>query len=106
MASQSKDSNRVAGGLKATIKNPRVSDEAKSSAQDRLHDMESSEAPSSRSKKGTSEIVDDDDEFSSNASSELSQQQLGGYKATLKNPNVSEGAKHHAEEILEEHGQA
>lgn len=29
---------------------------------------------------------------------------LGGYKATLKNPNVSEEAKEHAREVLEEHG--
>jgi len=26
---------------------------------------------------------------------------LGGYKATLKNPNVSEEAKEHAREVLE-----
>lgn len=36
---EGKDINRVAGGLKATVKNPNVSDEAKASAQERLHEM-------------------------------------------------------------------
>jgi len=31
---------------------------------------------------------------------------LGGYKATLKNPNVSEEAKEHAKEVLEESGES
>ncbi|KAL0948976.1 hypothetical protein HGRIS_009076 [Hohenbuehelia grisea] len=30
---------------------------------------------------------------------------LGGYKATLKNPNAGEKAKHHAEEILKAEGE-
>ncbi|KAK1925353.1 hypothetical protein DB88DRAFT_483668 [Papiliotrema laurentii] len=30
---------------------------------------------------------------------------LGGYKATLHNPNTSEGAKHHAAELLQAHGE-
>ncbi|KAI2625831.1 conidiation-specific protein 6 [Hypoxylon sp. NC1633] len=34
-----KNPNNVAGGLKATINNPRVSDEAKESAKERLDDM-------------------------------------------------------------------
>ncbi|RKU46573.1 hypothetical protein DL546_004475 [Coniochaeta pulveracea] len=35
-----KNPNNVAGGLKATLKNPNVSDEAKQSAQERLDKME------------------------------------------------------------------
>ncbi|KAI9675708.1 MAG: hypothetical protein M1817_001075 [Caeruleum heppii] len=34
-----KDPNNVAGGLKATTKNPNGSDEARQSAQERLHNM-------------------------------------------------------------------
>ncbi|KAF2132448.1 hypothetical protein P153DRAFT_284978 [Dothidotthia symphoricarpi CBS 119687] len=35
-----KNPNNVAGGLKATLKNPNVSDEAKESAKERLEQME------------------------------------------------------------------
>jgi hypothetical protein len=36
---ENKNPNNVAGGLKATVKNPNVSDEAKQSAKERLDNM-------------------------------------------------------------------
>lgn len=38
-ADENKNPNNVAGGLKATLKNPNVSDEAKESAKERLEGM-------------------------------------------------------------------
>ncbi|KAK4219749.1 conidiation-specific protein 6 [Rhypophila decipiens] len=39
---EGKNPNNVAGGLKATLKNPNVSDEAKESAKERLDNMSAS----------------------------------------------------------------
>ncbi|TFY69531.1 hypothetical protein EVG20_g3118 [Dentipellis fragilis] len=77
--SEHKDPTRVAAGLKASIHNPHVSEEAKHSAHERLEKM------------GTSE-----------PESEVHERHvLGGYKAALHNEHVSEEAKAHAREILE-----
>ena len=38
-SSDSKNENNVAGGYKATLKNPNVSDEAKENAEQKLKDM-------------------------------------------------------------------
>uniref|UniRef100_A0A0W0G332 Uncharacterized protein n=1 Tax=Moniliophthora roreri TaxID=221103 RepID=A0A0W0G332_MONRR len=73
--------DNVARGLKAAINNPRVSDEAKESAQERLNDMT-----------GTTQ--------------EHENRVLGGYKATLSNPSTSESAKDHAREVLDAAGVA
>ncbi|KAK0469343.1 uncharacterized protein EV420DRAFT_1493959 [Desarmillaria tabescens] len=90
-----KDPVRVAAGLKATVHNPNVSEEAKERATDQLQHMQEGEVdPQSYSQGATRVPVSDDDV-------NLSGNQRGGYKATLKNPNVSKEAKGHAREILE-----
>ncbi|KAG6861921.1 hypothetical protein C0995_009871 [Termitomyces sp. Mi166 len=100
------ETTRVAGGLKATIKNPNVSDEAKSNAHERLREMgTSADASADQTKKDIGQ-----DRFSGSPedpNAPLTQQQLGGYKATIKSndPKVSDDAKQHAQEVLEAHDQ-
>jgi hypothetical protein len=85
----SKNPGNVAGGLKATLKNPNVSDEAKDNAQERLDALESG-AP-----------VEEVQSQTSGAHSEKNLGNvIGGYKATLNNPNVSKEAKQNAREKL------
>jgi len=62
-----KNPNNVMGGLKATINNPKVSDEAKDSARERLNDMVNSGAGT------TTETTPDLND----------NHVIGGYKATL-----------------------
>ncbi|KAF9467690.1 hypothetical protein BDZ94DRAFT_1305309 [Collybia nuda] len=133
MASQ--NPNRVAGGLKATINNPNISEDTKANASQRLQNFESGNQPesgmlsiqvvfdpglmafhpASASKMGRSGGVgqeDDDDvafedEIGNDGTSNVAgggetNRVLGGYKATLKNPNVSDGAKRHAEQVLKD----
>ncbi|KAK2460758.1 hypothetical protein APHAL10511_007228 [Amanita phalloides] len=104
---QGKDPARVAAGLKAAVHNPRVSEEAKENASERLHQMhvetaedtsktrrKTSKSPSRRERsKSREELIEGKSES----------RVMGGYKATLKNPRVSEEAKEHAEEVLEQH---
>ncbi|KAG6877583.1 hypothetical protein C0993_005913 [Termitomyces sp. T159_Od127] len=117
------DATRVAGGYKATIKNPKVSEEAKANAHERLREMGTSAGVSSDQ---TKKDIGQDKYAGSpeDPDAPLSQQQLGGYKATIKSrriydilsarvvermlldPNVSEDAKQHAQEVLEAHDQS
>ncbi|KAF7768083.1 hypothetical protein Agabi119p4_7326 [Agaricus bisporus var. burnettii] len=90
---QDKDETRVAAGLKATMHNPRTSDEAKESAQERLEEM-GADVPSG----GTQQTE------ASKETSDISGNVLRGHKATLSNPRTSERAKEHSEQVLEEHG--
>ncbi|KIL68381.1 hypothetical protein M378DRAFT_120386 [Amanita muscaria Koide BX008] len=85
-----KNSERVARGLKASIHNPRVSPEAKAHAEERLHEM-------------GYEIEPDKDSGPTPAHSKHEARVLGGYKATLSKKGVSEEAKRHARQVLEEH---
>ncbi|KAI0040636.1 hypothetical protein FA95DRAFT_1647893 [Auriscalpium vulgare] len=90
--SEHKDATRVAAGLKAAMHNPNVSAEAKADAEQRLEHMGAIEHQAQRGSKqaptgGTHE-----------------QRVMGGYKATLSNPNTSEHAKAHAREVLEAAG--
>ncbi|KAI8975919.1 Conidiation protein 6-domain-containing protein [Trametes punicea] len=81
------ETNRVLGGYKATLHNPRTSEEAKRHAREILEaDGYQFERP-----EGVSE---DEHQKRVNA----------GYKAALNNPRVSEEAKQHAREYLKEHG--
>ncbi|KAG6895824.1 hypothetical protein C0992_012269 [Termitomyces sp. T32_za158] len=75
-----KNPDRVAAGLRASIKNPRVSDEAKAHATERLQELQSQQHPEQ--------------------SDAHENRVLGGYKATLHNQKTSEDAKKHAREIL------
>ncbi|KAI0633897.1 Conidiation protein 6-domain-containing protein [Trametes polyzona] len=81
------ETNRVLGGYKATLHNPRTSDEAKQHAREILDaDGYQFERPEG--------VTEDEHQKRVNA----------GYKAALNNPRVSEGAKQHAREYLEQHG--
>ncbi|KAF5384439.1 hypothetical protein D9615_003338 [Tricholomella constricta] len=83
-----KNPERVAAGLKATIKNPKVSEEAKAHATERLQELGGGET--SKEKPTTQHATHDVE----------SNRVLGGYKATLHNEKTSEDAKNHAREIL------
>ncbi|OJT10671.1 Conidiation-specific protein 6 [Trametes pubescens] len=81
------ETNRVLGGYKATLHNPRASDEAKEHAREILSaDGYQSERPEG--------VTEDEHQKRVNA----------GYKAALNNPRVSDEAKLHAEEYLQQHG--
>ncbi|KAF7289198.1 hypothetical protein MIND_01381000 [Mycena indigotica] len=87
-----KDPVRVAAGLKGTLARGDVSDEAKNNAQERLKDM------------GYEEYIAHP-ESSSDVREKTEEEKhenhvQGGYKATLKNPNVSEEAKENARQHL------
>ncbi|KAJ3997542.1 hypothetical protein F5050DRAFT_1806768 [Lentinula boryana] len=84
-----KNPERVAAGLRGTLHNDNVSDEAKDRAADRLHELGGDfENKTSRASAGTGD--------------QHKNQVLGGYKATLHNDKVGEEAKAHAREVLEE----
>jgi len=83
--SDNADPNRVVAGLKATTKNPRVSEEAKASAEERLSELQ-----------GDIHAQTSVQDLGKNASN-----RLGGYKATLSNPRTSKEAKQHAQKVLE-----
>ncbi|KAK0484948.1 hypothetical protein IW261DRAFT_1560618 [Armillaria novae-zelandiae] len=90
-----KDPVRVAAGLKATVHNPNVSEEAKERATDQLQHMQGGEVDPQTHSRVARGVPSTDEDVS------LSGNQRGGYKATLKNPNVSDEAKEHARNILE-----
>ncbi|KAG2001557.1 hypothetical protein CC2G_006694 [Coprinopsis cinerea AmutBmut pab1-1] len=96
---------RVIGSLKSVIHNPRDSEEAKNSARDRLRQMgvDPDHIPSSSSHRPSqAETLRKQEE---GRKSQIHQDRVeGGYKATLKNPNVSEAAKQHARDYLKKHG--
>ncbi|RDB19737.1 Conidiation-specific protein 6 [Hypsizygus marmoreus] len=81
-----KDPERVAAGLKASIKNPNVSPEAKAHAQQELDKLLKEQGSHHHAVPSTSP--------------QGSNRVLGGYKATLHNEHTSEEAKKHAREIL------
>ncbi|KAI0793582.1 Conidiation protein 6-domain-containing protein [Fomes fomentarius] len=81
---------RQMGGHKAAINNPRVSEEAKERSRQAIDELEAD--PATRETREGYEAEDQKDSVRQNA----------GYKATLKNPNVSEEARNNAREILED----
>jgi hypothetical protein len=83
-----KDINRVAGGLKAAINNPNVSEEAKIEAQNKLDNISATGEKQ--------EALQTNDEHVNRV--------LGGYKATVHNSRVSAEARQHAQEVLEAAG--
>ncbi|EAU84012.1 hypothetical protein CC1G_11450 [Coprinopsis cinerea okayama7 len=85
MPVQSKNAGNVAGGLKASINNPNVSEQAKDNARQRLEDED------------LGDITDRESSSDKNEGNVI-----GGYKATLKNPRVSEEAKKKAEDVLKD----
>jgi len=89
---EGKNLNNVAGGYKATLSNPNASQEAKDHAQKELDRMGVDANETTDSQK-TYHKADTEGKNVGNV--------IGGYKATLKNPNVSDEAKENAEEQLE-----
>ncbi|CAE6438298.1 hypothetical protein ACGC1H_007002 [Rhizoctonia solani] len=84
--------NHVLGGYKATLSNPNTSDEAKAHAEEVLANAGVEvNNNSSDNTKGTSASTHRD---------EHENRVLGGHKATLSNPNTSNEAKEHAQEVL------
>ncbi|EJD03979.1 uncharacterized protein FOMMEDRAFT_155101 [Fomitiporia mediterranea MF3/22] len=82
----SKNTGNVAGGYKAALKNPNVSEEAKERSQQALEEMGDSgelQQPDMEAGKNTGNVI-------------------GGHKATLANPRVSEEAKEHSRAVLED----
>ena len=86
----SKNPGNVAGGLKATLNNPRVSDEAKNQARERLDALE-----------GGAAVEEVETQTSAAHADKNDGNVIGGYKATLSNPRVSKEAKQHAKEMLD-----
>ncbi|KAL5535499.1 hypothetical protein ACEPAF_3593 [Sanghuangporus sanghuang] len=83
-----KNTGNVAGGHKATLKNPNVSEEAKQYSKQLLDEFESSgDLP--------------EQQFDADAGKNTGNF-IGGHKATLKNPRVSEEAKEHSRSVLED----
>ncbi|XAO24019.1 hypothetical protein I312_102809 [Cryptococcus bacillisporus CA1280] len=83
--------HRVIGGYKAALNNTRVSEEAKQNASNAIDNYEN---------RGNEAAEDFSNEVDNNT--HHSNRAVGGYKATLKNPNVSDEAKQHAKEVLDQ----
>ncbi|KAI0342983.1 hypothetical protein BDW22DRAFT_1428436 [Trametopsis cervina] len=82
---------RVIGGHKANLSNPRNSEESKEHSRQVIDELESD--PSVQSQR---DATYGGEKNEGNV--------IGGHKATLKNPNVSEEAKEHSRSILEDKG--
>ncbi|KAH9174003.1 Conidiation protein 6-domain-containing protein [Lactarius sanguifluus] len=88
----SESQNRVVGGHKAAMHNPNVSAEAKEHSRQVAEGVQGSDA-----------VQDDYSTKPSLATGDKEESRvIGGYKAALKNPNVSEEAKERAQQILED----
>jgi len=94
LTEEEKHRHHVEGGYKATLNNPKSSDDAKIHAQKML-DMISKgeELPESERSKNNTTKADSGDAHSNHVA--------GGYKATLNNPKSSDEAKKHAQEMLD-----
>lgn len=90
-----KDRANVVRGLKAAVHNPNVSEEAKERDRQRLREMGESFDDSTASGPRTR----------SQEAEEHEHRVLGGYKATLSNPNAGPDAKAHAEDVLKAAGE-
>ncbi|KAF5316399.1 hypothetical protein D9619_006894 [Psilocybe cf. subviscida] len=126
-SSNYKDETRVAAGLKATLKNPRVSDEAKERAAERLERFEQGHGTTDMPHaQGDDNILDssgpvaadsipiekrpglEDDETylpdileDEDTADRREHREAGGYKAALRNDRTSSAAKHRAQEQLD-----
>ncbi|KAI0259385.1 Conidiation protein 6-domain-containing protein [Gloeopeniophorella convolvens] len=90
--SEQQHQNRVAGGHKAAAHNPNVSSEAKERSRQAAEEIQTTGVDNSSAESASSLNPDGKEE----------NRVLGGYKATLKNPNVSDEAKQKAQRVLEE----
>ncbi|KAL1754659.1 hypothetical protein FB107DRAFT_263144 [Schizophyllum commune] len=125
-----KNPERVAAGYKGTLNNPNAGQEAKENASQRLreHGEDQSRASFGRSSSGLADDIDSDDEYvpgrdeertglgdyiggidagMANSNEHTNKNKgnvIGGYKATLSNPNAGEEAKQNAREFLDKQG--
>jgi len=81
----------VARGHKANLSNPNTSEESKIHSQQVLEELGQDDTTTTSESPG---LIDGKDEGNV----------LRGHKAALANPRVSEEAKDHSREVLEEHG--
>ncbi|KIO31192.1 hypothetical protein M407DRAFT_220993 [Tulasnella calospora MUT 4182] len=87
-ASESLSGNQIRG-YKATLSNPRTSEDAKEKAREILE--------------GEGEAFESTTAYTGgNTEDEHTNRVLGGYKAAVHNPNVSTAAKRHAHQVLRE----
>ncbi|KAJ7062909.1 hypothetical protein C8F01DRAFT_1082494 [Mycena amicta] len=91
-----KNPARVAAGLKATLARDNVSDGAKLNAQERLNEMGYTDDLAASS----DDVADSDGQSREQDMHDVRVQ--AGYKAALKNPNVSAEAKQTARQHLQE----
>ncbi|KAF4574405.1 hypothetical protein EYR36_005740 [Pleurotus pulmonarius] len=91
-----KNPNNVRGGYKAAINNPNNSEEIKDQARKDLESLDNDLEEAGVSTSGTKGN-------SESAEGKNMGNFLGGHKANLKNPNTSDEAKEHSEQILKEH---
>jgi len=91
--SSGKNPGNVIGGHKANIANPNTSDESKEHSRQVIQEVED----------GNVDHLSGNDR-STDESDKETNRVLGGYKATLHNPNTGEEAKQRAKEKLEGHG--
>eukprot|EP01119_Soliformovum_irregulare_P026034 TRINITY_DN97_c0_g1_i5.p1 TRINITY_DN97_c0_g1~~TRINITY_DN97_c0_g1_i5.p1 ORF type:complete len:270 (-),score=106.08 TRINITY_DN97_c0_g1_i5:674-1483(-) len=102
-----KNPGNVAGGYKATLHNPNASDEAKEKAQQVLEEM-GVDPEEKADRKDRSEPAKEEGDDQSVDEMDLldkdNKRVIGGYKATLHNPNASDEAKEKAQQVLEEMG--
>ncbi|KAF9793027.1 Conidiation protein 6-domain-containing protein [Thelephora terrestris] len=85
----------VIGGHKANLKNPNTSEESKEHSRSVLEQAED----------GTIDLTGSSgSDHATDESGKETNRVLGGFKATLHNPNVGEEAKQHAKHELEKHG--
>ncbi|EIM82972.1 uncharacterized protein STEHIDRAFT_160584 [Stereum hirsutum FP-91666 SS1] len=94
--SSEQHNNHVAGGYKATLHNPNTSTEAKHNASQKLEELGQTGGSTARNHTSHTGGLPDQ--------SQHDHRVLGGYKATLNRPGVSEEAKRHAREVLEASG--
>jgi len=93
------------GGYKATISNPNVSDQAKAHAEQVLNNNGAQNMQNSRTTHQSSQSSRMDHGREATGTHSVNQNNvMGGYKATISNPNVSDQAKAHAEQVLNNNG--
>ncbi|WRT67671.1 uncharacterized protein IL334_004643 [Kwoniella shivajii] len=102
----SEHEHRQLGGYKATLHNPNASTEAKAHAAEILEENgidvndQSTEKHHDGHAHSGNHQAHDGHAHKNDQLSEHEHRVLGGYKAALHNPNVSEEAKQHAKEVL------
>ncbi|TEB33364.1 hypothetical protein FA13DRAFT_1789826 [Coprinellus micaceus] len=104
-SSHTKDPGRVISGLKASIHNPNVSEEAKDRARHRLADLGDTSDASKEDRPVVEEfklVEEVEQNVAEGEGGEKNVHQLGGFKATMHNPRTSKAAKDHAKQVLEQ----